>query len=141
MRRSFVLNQYLVWWTTHRGKSSVCFWFAVYEATASRYCPSPPMPSYHAFPDVVGAIYPTLITKSPNRSPSSRSRAYRLIIGFRIDRISGSVTVSGNRMNNQTMQKNIKTNLGKFYSAADRSNLHRVTSNMFRELCQQMQPL
>ena len=64
-------------------------------ATAiSRCTPSPPILSYQLKPDRVGAIYPTLITKSPKCSPSSRSRAYRLIIGRRISRISGSLTDS-----------------------------------------------
>lgn len=51
-------------------------------ATAiSRCAPSPPILSYQVTPDRVGAIYPALITKSPKCSPSSRSRAYLLIIG------------------------------------------------------------
>ena len=60
----------------------------------SRCIPSPPIPSYQVEPDKVGAMYPALITKSPKCSASSRSRAYRLIIGRRISRISGSVTDS-----------------------------------------------
>lgn len=43
---------------------------------------------------LVGAMYPARMVQSPNFSPSSRSRAYRLIMGFMISMISGSVTLS-----------------------------------------------
>jgi hypothetical protein len=93
----------------------------------SWFPPSPPERSYHNFPSVVGAIYPARMVKSPNRSPSRRSKAYRVIIGRRIARISGSVTDSArkvkDRLNHELEGSN--ANLDRSCSSVDHNNLHQ----------------
>lgn len=71
------------------------------------------------------------MVKSPNRSPSSRSRAYRLIIGRNIARMSGSVTDSGVSFQLIDEADNPLTYLDIFCSAVGHS-IHRLAASSKR---------
>ena len=86
-------------------------------------------------------MYPTLMVKSPNRSPGSLSKAYLLIIGPRIAKISGSVTVSTPENQLSMSGKLETTHLCISCSSSVHNSRHQAACCMCQALCRRKRPL